>query len=126
MNMRNHGFTRRDIRGGSGTGENIASEHFEEMIGTTELYIYRHLSKKIKGYEPLKAYLESHGCEVMYIANTPTPVGQGYETIKITTKGDQIPAPLLRRAHSWAHQRNLLHMFYKKGVSSINRLTVYL
>ena len=112
--MRNYGFTRRDIRGGSGIGESTASEHFSEMIGSTELYIYRHRNKKIKGYEALRGDLESQGCTVVHLTDAPAPVGHGFETIRITNKGEQIPTPLLRRAHEWAHQRNFLHMFYKK------------
>ena len=115
MSARDYGFTRRDIRGGSGPGEGVASEHFDEMIGSIELYLYRHPNRKIRGYQALKLHLESAGCEVLHAPSAPTMVGPGYETIRITNKGDQIPGPLLRRAHSWAHQRNLLHMFYKKG-----------
>ena len=112
--MRNYGFTRRDLRGGSGTGESIASEHFSDMIGSTELNIYRHRNKKIKGYEALKVGLESEGCAVVHLADAPAPIGHGFETIRITNRGEQIPTPLLRRAHGWAHQRNFLHMFHKK------------
>ena len=115
MSIRDYGFSRRDIRGGSGTGDDVASEHFDEMIGSVELYMYRHPGRKIKGYGALKLQIESAGCEVVHITDAPAPVGQKYETIRITNKGEQIPVPLLRRAHSWAHQRNLLHMFYKKG-----------
>ena len=115
MAMGNYGFTRREIRGGSGVGESIASEHFGEMIGSIEFNIYRNPNRKIKGYEALKLHLESQGCEVIHIADTPAPVGKRYETIRITNKADQIPIPVLKRAHNWAHQRNLLHMFYKKG-----------
>ena len=113
--MRSHRFTRREIREGAGVGEGIASDHFGEMIGSVELYIYRHPNRKIKGYQALKSYLESQGCEVLHVGDTPTPVGQRYETIRITSRGEQIPVPLLKRAHNWAHQRNLLHMFYKRG-----------
>ena len=114
--MGDFGLTRREIRGGSGAGETIASEHFQEMVGSSEFYIYRHPSSKIKGYEALKSYLVSQGsgCEVVRVSDAATPVGRGYETIEITNRGDEIPIALLRRAHNWAHQRNLLHMFYKK------------
>ena len=114
MAMRNHGFTRKDIRAGGGAGEGVAREHFEEMIGSAEFSIYRHPNRKIKGYDALKEYVESQGCEVLHIADTPAPVGQKYETIRITNGGTEIPVPILKRAHNWAHQRNLLHMFYKK------------
>ena len=109
------GFTRKEIREGSGAGEGTAGEHFDEMVGSVELNIYRHPTRKIKGYEALKESLESQGCQVFHITDSPTPVGGRHETIKIANKGEEIPGPLLKRAHSWAHQRNLLHMFHKKG-----------
>ncbi len=112
--MRDRGITRKDIRQGGGTGEGVAAEHFGEMIGSIELYIYRHPNRKIKGFEALKVFLESEGCEVVHITDALAPVGQKYETIRVTNQGREILEPLLRRAHSWAHQRNLLHMFYKK------------
>ena len=112
--MGDFSLTRREIRGGSGAGETIASEHFQEMVGSSEFYIYRRPSRKIKGYEALKSYLASQGCEVLRVPAAATPMGRGYETIGITNRGDEIPVALLRRAHNWAHQRNLLHMFYKK------------
>ena len=115
MSIRDYGFTRRELRGGSGPGTELASEHFQEMIGSVEFYIYRHPNRKIKGYDALKSSLESSDCEVLHLTGTANPVGKGYETIRVTNKGAEIPTPLLRRAHSWAHQRNLLHMFYKKG-----------
>ena len=115
MALRDYGFNRRRIREGSGTGEGVASEHFDEMIGTVDLYMYRHPSRKIKGYEPLKAYLESQSCEVTHTGPGQTPLGPRYETIRVSGRGSEIAVPALRRAHSWAHQRNLLHLFYKKG-----------
>jgi hypothetical protein len=115
MSLREYGFTRRDIRGGGGAGTEVANEHFHELVGSVELYIYRHPSRRIKGYEALKSSLESSGCEVVHLEGGSSPVGRSYETIRVTNKGVEIPIPLLRQAHSWAHQRNLLHMFYKKG-----------
>ena len=115
MAMRNYRFTRREIREGSGSEEGIATEHFDEMIGSIEFFVYRHPNRKMKGYEALKLHLESQGCEVIHTTDTPTPIGNRFETLRITNKGGQIPTPLLKRAHNWAHQRDLLHMFYKKG-----------
>lgn len=115
MSMRNYGFTRREIRAGSGAGDSVSSEHFDELIGSTEFYVYRNPNRKIKGYETLRLFLESEGCEIIHLLDAPTPVGKGYETIRVTNKGNQIPVPVLKRVHNWAHQRNLLHMFYKKG-----------
>jgi len=115
MDVRRYGFTRREIRGGAGGG---ASEHFEEMIGSTEFYMYRHPNSKIKGYETLKLFSESQGCDVLYIAAGPTPVGKGFETVRITNNGREIPIPVLKRAHNWAHRRNLLHLFYKERATA--------
>ena len=115
MSLRDQGFTRREIREGSGAGAEVAGEHFDEMIGSVELYIYRHPSKKIKGLKALKSALQAKGCGVDLMPGGSSPVGKSYETIRVTNSGTEIPTPLLRRAHSWAHQRNFLHMFYKKG-----------
>ena len=111
--MKELGFTRKEIRGGSGVGEGTAGDHFNEMVGSIELNIYRHPARQIKGYEALKADLESNACEVTKLSDTSNPVGPRYETIKISNGGNEISVPLLKRAHNWAHQRNLLHMFYK-------------
>ena len=114
MDVRKYGLTRRELRAGGGTKEGLAGEHFDEMIGSQEFHIYRSPNRKLKGYEALKSFLESQGCDVIRIADAPSPVGKGYETIRITNKGERIPVPYLRRAHNWAHQRNLLHLFQKK------------
>ena len=114
MAMKNYGFTRRQLREGAGAGDSVAGEHFQELIGSTEFFIYRHPNRKIRGYEALKIYLESEGCEVLHLADSSAPLGPSYETIRITNKGGEIPVPSLRRSHNWAHQRHLPHMFYKK------------
>ena len=111
MNIRSYGISRRDIRGGSGGG---ANEHFDDLIGSVELHIYRHTNQKAKGYDSLKIFLESQGCLVVYANDTPNPVGHGYGTMSITNNGSEIPVSALKRAHSWAHQRNLLHLFHKR------------
>lgn len=115
MSMRDFGASRRERRQGGVSGVEVASEHFDEMVGSTEFNIYRHPNQKIKGYEALKTFLESQGCEVLHLGDAPAPVGRAYETMRVTIGGEQLPVPLLRRAHNWAHQRNLLHMFHKKG-----------
>ena len=115
MSMREIGASRRERRRGGGRGTEVAGDHFDELIGSNEFNIYRHPDQKIKGYEALKTFLVSQGCEVLHLADAPAPVGRAYETMRITIGGEQLPEPLLRRAHTWAHQRNLLHMFHKKG-----------
>ena len=115
MTMRGRGFSRSELRRGGGIGDEVAGDHFDEMVGSTEFNIYRHPNQKIKGYEALKTFLVSQGCQVLYLADAPAPIGRAYETLRVTIGGEQLPVPLLRRAHNWAHQRNLLHMFHKKG-----------
>ena len=113
--MRSHGLTRRELRAGAGRGEATAEGHFDELVGSHEFFVYRKPNAKIKGYDSLKSWLESQGCDVVRIPDAPNPAGPGFETIRITGKGEQIPVPNLRRAHDWAHQRNLFHLFHKKG-----------
>ena len=111
MDVHQYGITRRDIRDGPGKD---ANEHFEELIGSTDFQIYRHPSNKIRGYESLKLFAEKYECVVLHITKGPTPVGLGYETIRITRKDDAIPTTVLKRAHNWAHRRSLLHLFQKE------------
>ena len=111
MSLRDHGFTRRQLRqgGGRGTGE----DHVDAMFGSTELTVYLTPNTRPKGYESLKAHLEAQGCEIVVTADTPPELSR-YEAVRITyEKADPIPNPLLKRAHKWAHQRNYLHSFFK-------------
>jgi hypothetical protein len=108
-------FTRRELRKGGGNSLEEAADHFLEMLGSVEFRMYRSPNAKLKGYDSLKAALEAGGCEAVHLPDAPTPMGGKYETIRITVQGREIPEPLLKRAHNWAHQRNLLHMFHKKG-----------
>ena len=106
---------RKQVRGGGGGGADL---HFDEMVGSYELNIYRHRNSKIRGLESLEQYLESQGCQTVYITDLPAPVGPGYDTIRVTCeRGQTIPDVALRRAHNWAHRRNFLHMFRKPGAS---------
>lgn len=111
MELRNYGIGKRDLRQGSGRGN--GSDHFEDLIGSTEFYIFQPGNQRPKGYESLKLYLESQGCEVMFTADAPPELGNEYESLRITHRGEQIPIPVLRRAHAWAHQRNFLHSFFR-------------
>jgi hypothetical protein len=111
MDLRNYGIRRRDLREGSGRGS--GNDHFEDLIGSTEFYIYQPPDQQPRGYESFKLYLEAQGCEVIFTTDTPVDVGDEYEALRITHRGNEIPVPVLKRAHSWAHQRNLLHSFFK-------------
>ncbi len=124
FNVRDKGYTRRQMRQGGGRGEGVADDHFDDLVGSTEFYIYRPPSRKMDGYEPLKLLLESEGCEVVYLLETNCAAGPGYETIRITRKAGPIPNPVLKRAHAWAHRRNFLHLFYKGGSTSVGRFNV--
>jgi hypothetical protein len=111
MDLRNYGIGKRDLRQGAGRGN--GNDHFEDLLGSTEFYIYQPGSQKPKGYESLKLFLDSQGCEVIFTADTPAELGNEYEALRITYKGKDIPVPVLKRAHTWAHQRNLLHSFFR-------------
>ena len=111
MSLSNYRVNRRQRREGGGRGS--GSDHLEELMGATELYIYQTPNRSPKGYEGLKTFLESQECEVTFTADAPPELSK-YETMRITHKGGEaIPTPALRRSHSWAHQRNFLHSFFK-------------
>ena len=112
MSLQNFsGFGRDQIRQGGGRGN--GNDHFDELIGATELYIYQTPNRRAKGFETLKLYLEANDCELIYTTDVPPELRQ-YETVRITHKrGEAIPNPALRRSHSWAHGRNFLHSFFK-------------
>jgi hypothetical protein len=85
----------------------------EELLGATELYIYQTPNRKVTGYESLKMFIESQECEVIFTADAP-PELSSYETMRVTHKrGEKIPDAVIKRAHSWAHNRNFLHSFFK-------------
>ena len=112
MRQRDSRLTRRELRQGSGT--DVENEHFDEVLGSSEFYIYVTPNKKAKGYDALKQYVESVGCEAEYPAVPQlVDLGDRYQAVKITKEGELIPSPVLRRAHRWAHQRNFLHSFFK-------------
>ena len=105
------GANRKTIRegGGRGTGDN----HFYEMEGASRLSIFITPNAKVKGYQTLKQFLESEGCEVIYPADSEERPGPRYQVVQVTYSGKVIPSSVLKRAHRWAHQRNFLHSFFK-------------
>ena len=110
-NLGDYGFNRRDLRQGGGRGS--GSDHLDELMGCTELYIYQTPNRKVQGYDSLKIFIESEGCEVIFTADAP-PELSNYETMRIThRKGEKIPDTVVKRAHSWAHNRNFLHSFFR-------------
>ena len=111
INLRNYGIGRNKIRQGGGRGN--GNDHVEELLGSTELYIYQTPNRKVKGFETLKLFLESESCEIIFTADAP-PELRDYETMRITQKkGEKIPDVVIKRAHAWAHQRNFLHSFFR-------------
>ena len=111
MNLRGHGFTRRDLRQGGGRG--TGSDHVEELYGITELYIYQPPNRRLKGYERFKLFIETEECEIIFTADAPPELSK-YETMRIThKKGEKIPDNVVKRGHTWAHNQNFLHSFFK-------------
>ena len=111
MSLSNFGMNRRQLRQGGGRG--TGNDHVEELMGATELYIYQTPNVRPKGYAGLKMYLEAQECEVIYTTDAPPELAK-HETMRITHKrGEPIPVAALKRSHSWAHQRNFLHSFFK-------------
>lgn len=111
MNLRGHGFNRRQLRQGGGRGN--GNDHVDELFGATELYIYQTPNKRIKGYERFRMFVESEGCEIIFTADAPPELSE-YETMRITQRqGQPIPQAVVKRIHSWSHQRNFLHSFFK-------------
>ena len=106
--------SRRELRqgGGRGTGD----DHFDEVEGSTEFEIFLTPNKRAKGYEALKRFLESEGCHVAFPAGSSNLPGPRYQAVRVTSGDEEIPAAALRRGHRWAHQRNLLHSFFKPTV----------
>ena len=111
MSLRGHGINRRQLRQGGGRGN--GDDHVDELLGATELYVYQTPNRRPKGYETLKLYLESQGCEVVFTADAPPELAK-HETMRITHKSaEPIPPAVVKRAHSWAHRNNYLHSFFK-------------
>ena len=111
---RQQGLTRRDIRKGGGVeGRDMGPEHYDEVLGSSEFFVYLTPNKAPKGYPDLKEYLESLGCTVEFPAQSALRPTERHQVVKITFQGLIIPDGGLRRAHRWAHQRNYLHHFFR-------------
>ena len=114
--LSNYGIGRDQLRQGGGRGN--GSDHFDELVGSTEFYVYQPPGRRVKGFDSLKLYAEAEGCELLYTAEAP-PELSDHETLRITNPGGPgrhagpIPDAVLKRAHSWAHRNNFLHSFFK-------------
>ena len=113
MTMQDRGMTRAQLRTGSGKGAGVADDHFPEVAGSRDFWVYVTPKSKPKGYEPLKVFLVAQGCEVQISDTAPMLPAKGYKAIKITHNGEVMSDDIVRRAHRWAHQRNYLHSFFK-------------
>ena len=114
--LSNYGIGRDQLRQGGGRGN--GNDHFDELVGSTEFYVYQTPGRRVKGFDSLKLYAEAEGCELLYTAEAP-PELSDHETLRITNPGgpgrraEPIPDAVLKRAHSWAHRNNFLHSFFK-------------
>ena len=113
LDARGPGFDRKARRqrmGGNG------GEHFDEVEGASEFFIYVAPNMSTKGYDGLKSYLNGLGCEVEFPAVAPLTPGPRHQAVKITNAGELIPTAGLKRAHAWAHTHSFLHSFFKPYV----------
>lgn len=110
MELSRFGIGKRDLRQGPGRGN--GNDHLDDLVGSTEFYVYQPGDQKLRGYESLRLYLEAQGCEALYTSDVPPELGANYQALRITHNGEAIPVPVLKRAHSWAHQRGLFHSFF--------------
>ena len=107
-------MTRAQMKKGSGKGVEVAYEHFCEVVGSRDFYIYVAPHSKPKGYDGLKTFLQEQGCQVNVSNEAPMLPAKDFQAVKVTVTGGQlISEPALKRAHRWAHQRNYLHSFFK-------------
>ncbi len=109
--LSDYGIGRDQLRQGGGRGN--GNDHFDELVGSTEFYVYQTPGRRVKGFDSLKVYAEAEGCELLYTAQAP-PELSDHETLRIThRRAEPIPDAVLKRAHSWAHRNNFLHSFFK-------------
>ena len=113
MTLHQRGLTRAQLLQGAGKGAAVADEHFHELAGSRDFYIYVTPRARPKGYEELKRFLESLGYRVSVSDDAPMIPARGYKAVTITAGASIISDEALRRAHRWAHQRNFLHSFFK-------------
>ena len=107
------GMNRAKLREGSGKGVEIADEHFHEVAGSKDFYVYVTPNRKAKGFEALRDWLREQGYSVTVSGDAPLLPAKGYKAIKITTGAGVLSDEAVRRTHRWAHQRNFLHSFFK-------------
>ncbi|MBL76248.1 MAG: hypothetical protein CL763_04945 [Chloroflexi bacterium] len=107
------GMNRSRLREGSGKGKEIADEHFHEVAGSKDFYVYVTPNRKAKGFEQLRDWLRSQGYLVNVSDQAPLLPAKGYKAIKVTTSEPTLSDEAVKRTHRWAHERNFLHSFFK-------------
>ena len=107
------GMNRSKLREGSGKGVDVADEHFHEVAGSKDFYVYVTPNRKAKGYEALRDWLRQQGYSVTVSDDAPLLPAKGYKAIKVTSATGVLSDEAVRRTHRWAHQRNFLHSFFK-------------
>jgi hypothetical protein len=96
------------------SGRSNADDHFQELIGSSGLWIYVEPNVPLQGYDRLREQLESHGCMIGPADDAPIDLGRDYPALKIaSTRQPLIPPQVLKVAHRWAHRHNYVHSFYK-------------
>jgi len=111
MSGKDFGLSRRQLREGSRVF--VEPEHYDEVLGSSEFFVYVTPNKNTRGFESLKSYLQSLNCEVVVAEGSPVQMPERYKSLKITFQGAIIPDAALRRIHKWAHSRNFLHSFFQ-------------
>ena len=111
MSGKDFGLSRRQLREGSRVF--VEPEHYDEVLGSSEFFVYVTPNKNTRGFESLKSYLQSLNCEVVVAEESPVQMPERYKVLKITSQGVIIPDGALRRIHKWAHSRNFLHSFFQ-------------
>ena len=84
MSMHDRGMTRAQLKTGSGKGTDVADEHFFEIVGSRDFYVYVTPKSKPKGYDDLRGFLTTEGCEVNVSNNAPMLPAEGYKAVKVT------------------------------------------
>ncbi len=112
--MRWGGASRRNLRQSSNRG--TGDDHLFELEGISRITIFIPRHHKMKGYRDLKARLEAAGCQVTYPSQSPAALreapGPQYQAVNVEAPG-RMPPEAIKAAHRWAHQRDLLHSFFR-------------
>ena len=96
------------------SGRSNADEHFPEMVGSSDFWIYLAQDTELKGYDELRKQVEAAGCTIRFAYDAPVNMGPAYQVVKISPREEAlVPTELLKLAHRWAHNHDFLHSFFK-------------